>query len=253
MEIRPTPLAAWQLATSAHEIPSVAVPPRRGAVGRSHAAVHGGDLRSVHDDGHGLREGHASLHPALIASEPATQWTINWGDGKIDTLQGNPSQATHAYTTGQVVRNISATAVINGQTVVANTSDEGKDLGAFGQIPSGAEMTFGPDITGDGASDMYVMVWNPNSPTPYLAAYDGMTGTHIKDLCPLVYGNKDLQVGPDGDLYWVRLDTPSVQRYDFATNSVSTFVPSGSGGLTSPGPWRSATMPTATARRSLRR
>ena len=37
----------------------------------------------------------------LSANDPGndtiTSWTINWGDGNIETIPGNPSSATHIY------------------------------------------------------------------------------------------------------------------------------------------------------------
>jgi subtilisin-like proprotein convertase family protein/streptogramin lyase len=168
----------------------------------------------------------------MIASDPASQWTINWGDGNIQTLSGNPSRATHVYTTGQVVRNISATAVINSQTVTASTSAAGADLGAFGNLPAVGGAVFGPDISGDQYSDLYVTAWNGQIST--LQAYDGKTGAFLGTLSP--QGGFAITLGPDNDLYYCKYGggDQTVFRYDFATKSVSTFVTPGSGGLTTP-------------------
>src|SRR5262245_1529481 len=32
-------------------------------------------------------------------NDPVTQWTIDWGDGTVQTIPGNPSSLTHAYAT----------------------------------------------------------------------------------------------------------------------------------------------------------
>ena len=49
----------------------------------------------------------------LASSDPGddtiTQWVIDWGDGTVDTIAGNPNSATHTYDDGNVSRNISAT------------------------------------------------------------------------------------------------------------------------------------------------
>ena len=36
----------------------------------------------------------------LSATDNVTYWTINWGDGAIDTIAGNATTATHVYTNG---------------------------------------------------------------------------------------------------------------------------------------------------------
>lgn len=36
----------------------------------------------------------------LGANENATSWTINWGDGTIETIAGNPGSVTHTYAAG---------------------------------------------------------------------------------------------------------------------------------------------------------
>jgi hypothetical protein len=41
-----------------------------------------------------------TLNLNLTQATGITSWTINWGDGNIDTLPGNPSQATHVYLAG---------------------------------------------------------------------------------------------------------------------------------------------------------
>jgi len=50
----------------------------------------------------------------LSSSDPGTdtisKWTINWGDGTIEDIDGNPSSATHVYKDGPATYEISATA-----------------------------------------------------------------------------------------------------------------------------------------------
>src|SRR5262245_11535330 len=66
-------------------------------------------------------------------NDPVTQWTINWGDGSVQTLPGNPSSATHRYANGPTVRNISASAVVGGETFEAHVAAPGAFLGTFAQ------------------------------------------------------------------------------------------------------------------------
>lgn len=49
----------------------------------------------------------------LSSSDPGHavgSWTINWGDGSVQSISGNPSSATHVYATGPRSWTISATA-----------------------------------------------------------------------------------------------------------------------------------------------
>ncbi|HEX6960779.1 MAG TPA: PKD domain-containing protein, partial [Lacipirellula sp.] len=50
----------------------------------------------------------------LSATDPGAdtvfEWLINWGDGTVETIAGNPASTTHAYADGDNVYSISATA-----------------------------------------------------------------------------------------------------------------------------------------------
>ena len=39
-----------------------------------------------------------------------TGWTVNWGDGSVQTFPGNPTSVTHVYAKGPSTDTISATA-----------------------------------------------------------------------------------------------------------------------------------------------
>ncbi|MDP9174151.1 MAG: hypothetical protein M3O30_09840, partial [Planctomycetota bacterium] len=49
-------------------------------------------------------------------------WTINWGDGSIQNIAGNPSNATHTYASGPQVDTISATATDDVNTYPAGNA-----------------------------------------------------------------------------------------------------------------------------------
>jgi Ca2+-binding RTX toxin-like protein len=51
-----------------------------------------------------------SLASADPGTDTITGWTIDWGDGHIENVAGNPSDATHTYADGAANRTISATA-----------------------------------------------------------------------------------------------------------------------------------------------
>ncbi len=62
----------------------------------------------------------------LAASDPCSDdqiscWTINWGDGIVQTIDGNPSLVTHTYACGATQCTISATATEPHATCQSNT------------------------------------------------------------------------------------------------------------------------------------
>ncbi|MGE5376114.1 MAG: Ig-like domain-containing protein [Bacteroidota bacterium] len=61
----------------------------------------------------------------LSSSDPGTDtiahWTIDWGDGSVQTVTSNPSSATHTYADGPNSYIISATATDDDSTFNANT------------------------------------------------------------------------------------------------------------------------------------
>lgn len=63
----------------------------------------------------------------LSSSDPGddtiTSWEINWGDGTIENVLGNPSSVTHVYADGDAAYTISATATDEDGTFAANTLD----------------------------------------------------------------------------------------------------------------------------------
>jgi photosystem II stability/assembly factor-like uncharacterized protein len=66
----------------------------------------------------------------LAGSYPATEpdgdtiasWTINWGDGTVQTVSGNPSSVTHVYVSGLGTFTISATASDDDMTFTAGNT-----------------------------------------------------------------------------------------------------------------------------------
>src|SRR5205823_5808815 len=55
-----------------------------------------------------------------LSSSGASSWTITWGDGNVQTVQGNPTSVTHVYSDGPNKVTISATAVVSGNTKTSN-------------------------------------------------------------------------------------------------------------------------------------
>ncbi len=124
-----------------------------------------------------------------------TGWTINWGDGTIETVVGNPSSVTHPYSGAGRTYDI----------LVSATDDDGTYLQNELLVPS---------YDGDA-----VFRYAPTSG----AFVDSFAGPDdpIQTL-----------VGPDGLLYVSGDVSNDVRRYDPQTGAVvDTFVASGSGGL----------------------
>jgi subtilisin-like proprotein convertase family protein/sugar lactone lactonase YvrE len=167
-------------------------------------------------------------------NDPISQWTINWGDGAIQTFSGNPSSVTHPYGAGPVARNITASAVVGGETFTANVSGAGAFRDPFVAANSGgldlaALMTFGPD------GSLYVSDRNAHN----VLRYDGATGAFLGTFVTAGSGGLNLPgsllFGADGNLYVTSEGSNSVLRYSGATGSfIDAFVPSGSGGLVAP-------------------
>ena len=130
-------------------------------------------------------------------SETIANWIINWGDGTIDTIAGNPSSATHTYTGVGLSYNITA-----------SVTDED---GTF----------FQNELLITGESSNHILRIDPvtGASLQEFGAADGLTG------------HGAMLIGPDGLLY-VGGDSSNVLRYNPQTGVfIDTFIPIGSGGL----------------------
>jgi len=68
----------------------------------------------------------ASYALSLFANAPdgaVDSWTIDWGDGVIDTIAGSATSATHVYADGDAAHTITASVLEDGQTYAAPTVD----------------------------------------------------------------------------------------------------------------------------------
>ncbi len=128
-------------------------------------------------------------------------WTINWGDGTIDAVAGDPGSVDHVYTQAGMTHEITVSA-----------TDEN------GTFTSSRLLT---------ASD--------HNSTVYLL--DGSTGDIAQKLptSPELARSTGATIGPDGNFYVASLDTDSIVRFDGSTGAfLGTFVSAGSGGLDQP-------------------
>lgn len=172
-------------------------------------------------------------------NDPVTGWTIDWGDGNVQAVSGNPSSVTHTYSLG-VARgvNVTAAAVVGGETFAAAVSGVGTSLGQF--VNGDAEglnyprsVAFAGDLTGDGVSELYVGEFD-SVDSSRLLAYDGVTGAFVRTIGS--YGSGlterplDLAAGADGVLYVAALGG-GVRRFDPVTGQLTSFTTASDTGL----------------------
>ena len=142
----------------------------------------------------------------LGATDPGadtiTSWTIDWGDGTVDPIAGNPASASHTYTTPGRNHEIRAVA----------TDEDGTHL----------------------AGNLVVPQWDSDR----AIELSGTTGDAVLtyDTDPTVDGAPDAVIGPDGLLYVASYLGGDVVRFDPTTGAfVDVFIAAGTGGLDGPG------------------
>ncbi len=186
----------------------------------------------------------------LSADEDATSWTINWGDGTIETIAGNPSSVTHTYASGYEGLSVNILVAATDATgdhysndlVVASAFLTGEGLyrytapdGAFTQFFSGAELTnvYAITIGPDG------LLYAAGHGSDNIVRYDPATGALVDTFVAAGSGGLSkaagLAFGPDGHLYVTSQGTDEVLRYDGTTGAfLDTFITAGSGGVDAP-------------------
>ena len=181
----------------------------------------------------------------LSASDPdegtITSWTIDWGDGTIDTFAGNPSSVTHTYSNTGFTNNIVVSATdeygtyIPGDFLVASSSTNSlfrfdATTAAFKQefadsngLLNVVDLEIGPDgyiyATGFVSNDLH--------------RYDAATGAFVDKFA---IGSQPARMvfGPDGNLYLSSHNTNEVLRFDIGSDTFSTFIAAGGGTLAQP-------------------
>ena len=122
----------------------------------------------------------------LSADEDVTSWTINWGDGTIDTVAGNPPSVTHTYTNSRLTFNILASATDVDGTYLQN--------------------------------ELLVPRYTADS----IFRFEETTGAFLQQFAPQSGGLDDpIQtiIGPDGNLYVTGEQSNNVVRYNALTGA----------------------------------
>ncbi len=136
----------------------------------------------------------------LVADEDATSWVINWGDGTIETVVGDPSTVTHTYA-----------ANLEGFTfdiTVSATDGSGTHFGADMLVPA---------YIGD-----------------LVHRYDGSSGTSLGTFAPGsdgISGHANVVVMPNGNYLIGGINTGNILEYQPDGTLVGEFVAAGTGGL----------------------
>lgn len=139
-----------------------------------------------------------AIHTSDAGHETISSWWIDWGDGTIETINGDPGTAEHNYTVGGLTHNV----------VVGVTDEDGTWF----------------------SNDMFLATENVNP----VFRFDGQTGVieSVLGNSTTLDVATDLLIGPDGLLYVAGLNTNNVERFDPSSNTfVDTFISNGLGGL----------------------
>jgi hypothetical protein len=188
-----------------------------------------------------------SLSAADPGADAISSWTVNWGDGKVETVPGNPLQVTHDYVRAGYTYDIITAATDEDGTWHDNELLVGSEAldrvfrfaattGAYVQdfgAGTGLDHTRGLDIGPDGR--LYVTGHFTNN----VLRYEASTGAFVDEFVAAGAGGLSapvgLKFGPDGQLYVAHHVSDKIIRYDGSTGAyVDDFVPSGSGGVDDP-------------------
>ena len=181
----------------------------------------------------------------LTAVEPGTDsissWIINWGDGAIETIAGNPTQATHVFTNAGFTNNITVSAMGEGDTVYYlhndlfaghYVDDAGvyRIQGNWGAAPvefateGTLDKTIQPVIGPDG--NLYVS----GESSKNVLRYDTGTGAFIDVFANIPGDAGGIAFGPDGHLYVADYTNRDILRFNGSDGSAMGAFVTGTGG-----------------------
>lgn len=173
-----------------------------------------------------------------------SDWTIDWGDGQIDTIAGNPTTVTHTYSNTGHTNNIVVSAEDEDGThtmselVVGSLAGnkifffDGNDASVLAQPASPGspvDVVLGPDglLYVSGFSDNSIRRFDPTTYSPVDTFVSG--GTSLNNASRMAFG-------PDGNLYVTSFSSDQVIRFDGVDGSeIDIFIGGpGAGGLSGP-------------------
>ncbi|MGV6858948.1 MAG: DUF4347 domain-containing protein [bacterium] len=177
----------------------------------------------------------------LAATDPGndtiSSWTINWGDGNIETVNGNPSSATHVYANTGFTNNIVVSATDEDITEnyihsdlfagrYVNNAGIYRIQGSWGNAPvlfateGTLDKAIQPIIGPDG--NIYVSGESSNN----ILRYDAATGAFMDIFATTGAGEaQGIAFGPDGNLYVANGTGREIMRFDGSDGTaLPTFV-----------------------------
>jgi uncharacterized delta-60 repeat protein len=170
----------------------------------------------------------------LSSSDPIDTWTINWGDGTIDTIAGGLTSATHTYTVGGLTNNITisatdATGTYYDSSLIIGNAASGTDgflymvgydpntgLGDIAgaqtlNTPTPSDLDWAADVIVGPNGDIYATGYQSGN----VVRFDGTTGAFVEEFVTTTQP-VSIAFGPDGNLY-VASDLGHVKRFDGTT------------------------------------
>ncbi len=190
-------------------------------------------------------------------ADTITEWTINWGDGTIETFAGNPSVVTHTYTNGGFTNNILASATdedgtylqnellvvdFNRESIFRFAPTTGEFISEFGMANLPSEPGFKDPIDIKIGPDGFLYVSSEVSKD--ILRFNATTGAYHDTFIsagsiPELQSVEGFDFGPDGNLYVADWSANKVIQFNIADGSyMSDFVSvgnaGGNGGLTQP-------------------
>ncbi|MDH3739360.1 MAG: DUF4347 domain-containing protein, partial [Alphaproteobacteria bacterium] len=172
----------------------------------------------------------------LSTSDPIDSWTINWGDGTIDTIAGGLTSATHTYTVGGLTNNITisatdATGTYYDSSLIIGNAASGTDgflymvgfdpntgLGDLAgaqtlNTPTPSDLDWAADVIIGPNGDIYATGYESDN----VVRFDGTTGAFVEEFVTTTQP-VSIAFGPDGNLY-VASDLGHVKRFDGTTGA----------------------------------
>lgn len=188
-----------------------------------------------------------NLSSTDAGNDTITSWTINWGDGTIETLAGNPSTATHTYTQAGFTYNILVSATDEDGTYLQNElvtpSYPGDSIFRFAPTTGAFVDEFATADGIDGPVDaiigpdghLYVASYTSNNVLRYNAQTGALIDTFVAAGSGGMVNAEGLAFGPDGNLYVADYGHNTVKRFGGTTGAfIDNFVAADAGGLDQP-------------------